>query len=152
MFRLIQLKSQSKSAEVEEGIKGAPASDSADLSDITSVLSEINEKMNTIIERIELIEEKMDSTELEEQEIEYRNEIKDILNSINEKELSVNMDLEDLKVNDPMNEEILTEIQDTKMMITDNIDMSKEFVSVGFGVLIGVIVGYVSLKFLLWRQ
>lgn len=90
MYKSIQLEYLNKSADVEEGIKGAPSSQSADSGDITSVLNDIYAK----------------------------------------------------------NDEILLEIQEIKDIVIENIDMAKDFVSVGFGVLIGVVVGYIILKFL----
>lgn len=148
MYRLTQSEYQSKALDVEEGIQGDPNSESDALSDITSVLTDINGKMATMLDKIENIEEKIDKTEIEEEEKQYRTEIKDILSSINEKEMQVNIDLEDIKVKDDKNEEILLEIQDTKDIMVENIDMAKDFISIGFGVLMGVIVGYVILKFL----
>lgn len=148
MYSLIQLEYPNKTAGEEEGIQGVPSSATADLDDITSVLTDINEKVGTIIERIEMIEDKIGSKELEEEEKQYRDEIKEILNSISEKEMVVNIDLEDLKVSDEKNQEILLEIQDTKNILIDNISMAKDFVGIGFGVLLGVIVGYVILRFL----
>ena len=128
------------------GNKGASTSATADLDDITSVLEDINDKMAIILEKLEEIEDK-DNIEIEEGR-QYRNEIKEILNSINEKEMVVNVDLEDLKVSDEKNQEILEEIQDTKNMLIDNISMGKDFVGIGFGVLLGVVVGYVIMRFL----
>ena len=148
MYSLIQLEYPNKTAGEEEGIQGDPASETADLEDITSVLDDINEKMATILDKMELIEEKIDNTEIEEEEKQYRDEIKEILRSINDKEMEVNIDLQDLKVSDDKNEEILLEIQDAKNIMIDNISMAKDFVGIGFGVLLGVVVGYVILKFL----
>lgn len=148
MFNLTQSEYLSKTADGEVGNKGASTSQSADLSDITSVLGEINEKVGTIIERMELIEDKIDNTEIEEEERQYRDEVKEILRSINEKEMEVNIDLQDLKVSDEKNQEILEEIQDAKNIMIDNINMAKDFVGIGFGVLLGLVVGYVILRFL----
>lgn len=147
MYSLTQSEYLSKTAGEEVGNKGASTSETAGLEDITSVLSDINEKMATILEKIEEIEDK-DNTEIEEEERQYRNEVKEILNSINEKDMVVNIDLEDLKVSDEKNQEILEEIQDTKSMLIENIDMAKDFVGIGFGVMIGIVVGYVIIKFL----
>ena len=129
------------------GNLGASTSETAGLEDITSVLSVINERMAIIIEKLEEIEGK-DNTEIEEEERQYRNEVKEILNSISEKEMVVNIDLENLKVSDEKNEEILQEIQDTKNIMLNDIKMAKDFVGIGFGVMIGIVVGYIILKFI----
>lgn len=147
MYNLIQSEYTNKTAGEEEGIQGVPSSETADLEDITSVLRDINDKMAIILEKLEEIEDK-DNTEIEEEERQYRNEVKEILRSINDKEMVVNVDLEDLKVSDEKNIEILEEIQDAKNIMVDDIKMAKDFVGIGFGVLLGVVVGYVILRFL----
>jgi len=147
MSRLERSEYLSKTAGAEVGNLGASTSETAGLEDITSVLSVINERMAIIIEKLEEIEGK-DNTEIEEEERQYRNEVKEILNSISEKEMVVNIDLENLKVSDEKNEEILQEIQDTKNIMLNDIKMAKDFVGIGFGILLGVVVGYVILKFL----
>lgn len=85
-------------------------------------------------------------------QLEYRNKSADVEEGIQGVPSSESADFEDITsvLNDiyAKNDEILLEIQEIKNIVIENIDMAKDFVSVGFGVLMGVIVGYIILKFL----
>ena len=45
-------------------------------------------------------------------------------------------------------DEILIEIQEIKDILVENIDIAKDFVGVGFGVMLGIVVGYTIMRFL----
>lgn len=168
---LLRYQNNNNSAGIEAGIEGAPDSITAGdgdliddsvndnvldtiVSDTLTGLEDVSNRLEDVSNKLSEIIEKMENDETETGESEL-NEIKDVLEAISEKEVKLNIDEEIIKVSDEKNEEILAEVEEilfeireTKNILVENIEVAKEFVGIGFGVMLGIVVGYTIMRFL----